>query len=85
MDAVTVYLAYVEVLAHGSDVGGGDVVGGAPDAVGGGFVGVGQRVPVLLRDQRYHAAGCFWCAAVVLTRLPKPPNIAFYVPRYTLV
>jgi len=38
LDAVTVYLAYVEVLAHGSDVGGGNVVGGAPDAVGGGFV-----------------------------------------------
>jgi hypothetical protein len=35
LDAVTVYLADVEVGADFGDLWGGDVVGGAPDALGG--------------------------------------------------
>jgi len=38
VDGVAVYFAYVEVLLHFGDMGGGDVVGGAPDFWRGGGV-----------------------------------------------
>jgi len=39
LDAVAVYFADVEVCAYFGDFGGGDVVGGAPDAFGGFVLG----------------------------------------------
>lgn len=38
LDTVAVYFADVEVGADGGDVGGGDVVGGAPDTLFGRLV-----------------------------------------------
>jgi hypothetical protein len=46
LDAVPVDLADVEVLAHLGDVRGGDVVCGAPDALAGGVMDVGEGGPV---------------------------------------
>lgn len=67
LDAVSVDLAQVEIVAHGCDVLLGNVVGGAPDAfVGARVVVVGQGRPMLPRYEGCDAAWSSGCAAVVL-------------------
>lgn len=65
LDAVTVYFAEVEVFSDSGDFGGGDVVGGAPDAFCGLGVLVWERGPVCVVYEGYDAARVGGCAAVV--------------------
>lgn len=84
LDRVTIYFSEIKIFAHRLDVAGGNMVGCAPDTRGGVML-IAQRLPMRPINQGDDTARCFGRTAVIFTRLPKPPHIAFNISWKSLI